>query len=228
MRNICIAIALMITATASAELRKWTTTAGPTLEAEFVELQLGTVYLKTADGSVKKINKSKLIQEDQELATKMASPFYGKKKAAPKTTDAIYDLFGKNLTNAQKKRVPVDALSGKTIGIYFSAHWCPPCRAFTPELVKFHKRLAKEGKSFEIVFVSSDRDKDSMFNYMKEMDMPWLALPFGDSHKKELAEKFHVSGIPKLVIIDPQGNLITEDGRRDVSGHGDDAYAQWK
>lgn len=28
--------------------------------------------------------------------------------------------------------------AGKHLGLYFSAHWCPPCRAFTPQLAKWY------------------------------------------------------------------------------------------
>ena len=30
--------------------------------------------------------------------------------------------------------------AGKTVGIYFSAHWCPPCRGFTPVLTEFFNK----------------------------------------------------------------------------------------
>ena len=30
--------------------------------------------------------------------------------------------------------VDATAIAGKTLGLYFSAHWCPPCRQFTPML----------------------------------------------------------------------------------------------
>ena len=140
----------------------------------------------------------------------------------------MYELFGDELRNSSEKKVSVDALADKTIGIYFSAHWCPPCRTFTPELVKFHKEMTRKGKSFEIVFVSSDRDRNAMYSYMKEMDMAWLALPFGDDRKSILSRKFQVRGIPKLVIIDTEGNLITENGRGDVSRLGSRAFDQWE
>ena len=44
------------------------------------------------------------------------------------------------------------------IGLYFSAHWCPPCKAFTPVLVEAHQKLKATGRDFEVVFVSSDKD----------------------------------------------------------------------
>ena len=181
---------------------------------------------------MKKIPRSKLIRDDQQVVAQLSNPFAssGGDKAAPaaKASDELYGLFGDELVNAEKDDVPVDALAGKTIGIYFSAHWCPPCRAFTPQLVKFHNEMTRKGNPFEIVFVSSDRDKAAMFEYMEEMEMPWLALPFGDSHKAKLASMFHVSGIPKLVIIDENGKLVTEDGRGDVSKKGEDAFDKWK
>jgi len=37
-----------------------------------------------------------------------------------------------------------EALIGKTVMIYFSAHWCPPCRKFTPKLIKFYKNMKKD------------------------------------------------------------------------------------
>ncbi|XP_052128314.1 nucleoredoxin-like [Frankliniella occidentalis] len=43
------------------------------------------------------------------------------------------------------------------VGVYFSAHWCPPCKAFTPQLVRTYNAVRERGISFEVIFVSSDR-----------------------------------------------------------------------
>lgn len=91
--------------------------------------------------------------------------------------------------------------------------------------------MTKKGEPFEIVFVSSDHSESDMYSYMEEMEMPWLALPFGDSHKKKrkaLLQKFKVEGIPRLVIVDAEGNLITKDGKGDVSSLGASAFKKWE
>merc|ERR1711966_397157 len=112
--------------------------------------------------------------------------------------------------------VGLEALKGKTLGIYFSAHWCPPCKAFTPELVKTYEKVKAAGKDFEIVFASSDRDQKSFDEYYAEM--PWLSLPYANRDAKEaLSKKFKVQGIPALVIIDSDGNVISTDGRSAVT-----------
>ena len=208
--------------------RTWTSTAGQKIEATFEKSQGGVAYLKKADGSTIGIPKSKLSPADQEIINALA-PSKSVKSAPVKKTapQAVTDLFGSELTNAKKKTVSVGELADKFIGVYFSAHWCPPCRAFTPQLVAFHKKLSKAGKPFEIVFVSSDRDRKAMYGYMKEMKMPWLALPYGDKHKGALSGKFNVRGIPKLVILSPTGELITENGRGAVT-RGVAAFDEWQ
>ena len=44
------------------------------------------------------------------------------------------------------------ALKGKRVLFYFSAHWCPPCRNFTPTLIEFYNTLKNDGKNIELVF----------------------------------------------------------------------------
>ena len=106
------------------------------------------------------------------------------------------------------------ALAGKTVGIYFSAHWCPPCRQFTPSFARAYEQLTGEmGKDFEVVFVSSDRDEAAFDEYRGEM--PWLALPFSARDlKAKLSATFKVNGIPALVVLDETGATVTTDGRR--------------
>ena len=75
------------------------------------------------------------------------------------------------------------------VGLYFSAHWCPPCRGFTPKLADVYKELNGLEKSFEIVFLSSDKSEDAFKEYFNEM--PWLALPFTKRDlKTKLADKY--------------------------------------
>ncbi|MFA7173694.1 MAG: thioredoxin-like domain-containing protein [Kiritimatiellia bacterium] len=214
-------------------VRTWTSATGDKIEAAYEKTLYGLIHLKKADGTTIKIKKPALSAEDQkfidDLAGSVVTKAVGVQKSEPlpKAPDAIYEFFGDKLRTAKNKPVPVDTLTDKVVGIYFSAHWCPPCRAFTPQLVKFYNKLQADGKPFEIVFVSSDRSKEAMYDYMKEMDMKWNALPYGDKHRELLAKKFNVSGIPKLVILNAKGELITENGRNYVNGEDTAIFEKW-
>ena len=117
----------------------------------------------------------------------------------------------------QGRAVPPGFLTGKTVGLYFSAHWCPPCRAFTPQLVAAY--AATDRSTFEIVFVSSDKDPRSYMEYYASM--PWLAVPFGaTATKSALSTTYAVRGIPALLLFDAAGNLMVREGVRLVTSGG--------
>ena len=128
---------------------------------------------------------------------------------------SLEELVGPELVNAEGDTVETSSLAGKVIGLYFSASWCGPCRAFTPSLVKLRDRKDDE---FEVIFVSSDRSADDQAEYMKDYDMDWPAIPFDSPLRGELAAKYGIQGIPSLVIVDDQGNLISKNGRDEMDG----------
>ena len=102
-----------------------------------------------------------------------------------------------------EKSLLTEATAGKTTAFYFSAHWCPPCRGFTPQLAKWYTDDLKE-KGLEVVFVSSDRDEAAFNEYYAEQ--PWLALDYADRGAKEdLSTYFGVNGIPSLAIMSAEG-----------------------
>ena len=92
--------------------------------------------------------------------------------------------------------------------IYFSAHWCPPCRAFTPELVAWYHRTRKTHPHLELIFVSSDRSAADMLGYMKSAAMPWPAVAFDKKQSCGL-KSYAGNGIPCLVLIDGEGKVLS-------------------
>jgi len=118
-----------------------------------------------------------------------------------------------SIVDKDLKPVALSSLEGKIVGLYFSAHWCPPCRGFTPKLAEKFEELVESGKNFEIIFISSDRDENSAKEYFSEM--PWKMLSYSLREKKALlSELFDINGIPSLVLLDEKASLITLSGRQ--------------
>lgn len=99
---------------------------------------------------------------------------------------------------------------------------------FTPYLSELYQEYHRD-KNFQVVFISSDYDQRSFNEYYKTM--PWLALDFKDQRKKEeLAKRFDVTEIPKLVLIDGDtGNTLCTNAKEqllylDVEG----TYFPWR
>eukprot|EP00927_Polykrikos_kofoidii_P071261 TRINITY_DN67553_c0_g1_i1.p1 TRINITY_DN67553_c0_g1~~TRINITY_DN67553_c0_g1_i1.p1 ORF type:complete len:575 (-),score=109.10 TRINITY_DN67553_c0_g1_i1:118-1842(-) len=134
-----------------------------------------------------------------------------------KTGSNIFSaLLGSTLRSNLEDVDTSTALSSKKyIGLYFSAHWCPPCRGFTPVLAKAYTETL-QSKDMEIVFLSNDRDESQFETYFAEM--PWLALPFNSvAEKMRVGRMFMVRGLPTLVILAADGSCIVRDAVQKVA-----------
>ena len=117
-------------------------------------------------------------------------------------------------------------LSGKVLAFYFSAHWCPPCRNFTPMLKEFYNKIKAMGVEFEIIFVSSDKTQKEFEDYFNEM--PWLAVPFGDSRIQTIKDMYEIHGIPTLIFLSPlTGEILSLDGTEIVYEGNENQVLDW-
>lgn len=142
---------------------------------------------------------------------------HARERAAPRPFEAqsvVADLVKGDLVywnNGSLARFDDEAFGNKKlIALYFSAHWCGPCRKFTPQLVEYYSRVKAQHPEFEIVFVSSDRSALGMETYMRETQMPWPAVDFGKLAGKEALKKYLGKGIPCLVVVDASGKVLAD------------------
>ena len=57
--------------------------------------------------------------------------------------------------------------------------------------------------------------------------MPWLALPKGDGRLAKLAKEFEVKGVPRLVILKPDGTVIDKNAVQKVTNEGPMAIEEY-
>ncbi len=139
----------------------------------------------------------------------------------------VEELFGTTPVTSKAGPVnPVEAFKGaKLIAIYFSMHNCPPCRQFTPVFAELYKEINESEKVIEVIFLSGDKTQEEYDEYYGEM--PWLALPKGDSRLPPIAKKFEVRGVPRLIILKPDGTVVEQNGVQKITMEGPGAIEEY-
>ena len=202
-----------------ADAREWVIDGKIKVEAEFGGVIGDTVFLHKADGSQVKCALSSLstgdqafIKEQQQGSVSIVAASPPPAPVARKPYSPIAEMLWNRLVVPGETGFADYTLTNPPdyIALYFSAGWCGPCHRFTPRLVDFYRQMKPRHGNFEVVFVSDDRNERDMFDYMRELSMPWPALRFAEIKQMQDIKKYCGPGIPCLVVIDPQGNVIAD------------------
>lgn len=157
--------------------------------------------LKGIDGFTNYISSS--YEEKQYLKTVLA-----KGEVSPKFV---------NYENNNGEKTSLDDLEGKYVYIDVWATWCGPCKAEIPFLKEVEK--AYHGKNIEFVSISIDaaKDHDKWKAMIIEKELGGIQLFADGDWKSQFVQDYKISGIPRFILVDPQGNIVSADAPRPSS-----------
>lgn len=139
-------------------------------------------------------------EDKQYLKTKLA-----KGKPSPKFTD--YENYAGGTTS-------LDDLKGKYVYVDVWATWCGPCKREIPFLKEVEEKY--DGKNIEFVSVSIDKQSDSgkWKTMVADKELGGVQLLANNDWQSSFVQEYKIKGIPRFLLIDPNGNIVSADAPR--------------
>lgn len=114
------------------------------------------------------------------------------------------------LKSPNGKTIQLSKLRGKMVLIDFWASWCRPCRAENPNVVqayeKYRKSKFQNGRGFEVLSVSLDRDEKSWIDAIETDGLVWEN--HGWDQDGVVSKLCSITSIPKAYLVDGDGKIV--------------------
>ncbi|PTR01150.1 AhpC/TSA family protein [Mucilaginibacter yixingensis] len=118
------------------------------------------------------------------------------------------------LPDTQGRLVGLEDFKGKYVYIDLWATWCGPCMAEVP----FLKDVTKKYAGLNIAFISISIDKLSdaakWKTTVKTHELSGTQLLAENEWKSDFVKKYNVNSIPRFILLDPDGKIISADADR--------------
>lgn len=139
-------------------------------------------------------------------------------KGAPSPSFVDYENYNGGKTSLAD-------LKGKYVYIDVWATWCGPCKAEIPSLKKIEKEY--HGKNIAFVSMSIDDDRSHGGSWEKanedwkkmvaEKELGGIQIFAPKGWKSEFVQNYKINGIPRFILVDPEGNIVSASAPRPSS-----------
>lgn len=164
-----------------------------------------------------------LNRKDLEMMLNSYKGFYGEmvalKRDLPKgATSPTWEGY----ENVKGGTTSLSDLEGKYVYVDVWATWCAPCKAEIPALKELEHDY--EGKNIAFVSMSIDDDrthggswekaKEDWKNMVADMELGGIQIYAPKGWKSDFIQAYRIKGIPRFILIDPQGNIVDASAPR--------------
>ena len=127
--------------------------------------------------------------------------------------------------NYNGEKTSLSDLKGKYVYIDVWATWCGPCKAEIPSLKEVEKKY--HGKNIAFVSMSIDDDRSHGGSWekarqdwkkmVKEKELSGIQIMAPEGWKSEFVQNYRIKGIPRFILIDPEGKIVSPSAPRPSS-----------
>lgn len=156
-----------------------------------------------------------LQKRNIEMSVERGTNYYMQVLKTKKLDGSIAPSF--NYENFAGGKTKLEDFKGKYVYIDVWATWCGPCLAEIPSLKKVEEKY--HGKNIEFVSISIDKLKD--FEKWKSMveskELGGVQVLADNDWDSQFVKDLNIWGIPRFILIDPNGNIVKADAARPSS-----------
>ena len=137
---------------------------------------------------------------------------------------AVSPVF-ENYENYKGGTTSLSDLKGKYVYIDVWATWCGPCKAEIPSLKKLEEKYHDKNIQFVSLSIDDARTHGGSWEkanedwkaMVKDKELSGIQLIAPKGWKSQFVADYKIKGIPRFILIDPNGNVVTPDAPRPSS-----------
>ncbi|WP_430933190.1 TlpA family protein disulfide reductase [Saccharicrinis sp. 156] len=111
----------------------------------------------------------------------------------------------------------LDDLKGKYIFIDVWATWCGPCVAELPYLKRLEKEYSGKNISFLSISMDDQKDHDKWTKMIADKGLGGIQVLADSAFKSQFIQDYEIRSIPRFILIDPEGLIVTQHAPRPSS-----------